>query len=109
MPVSTRATDQELQQAVDNPEQLVQRRAMADNPEQNDAIPDQHEDKDRSTDSETEEATPDELFLPDLNNTPLSEAIRRGFPWESLGDIIVECPKLDQIFEVRTLLVNPLT
>ena len=82
---------------------------MADNPEQNDAIPDQHENEDRSTDSETEEAPLGELFLPDLNNTPLSEAVTRGFIWGSSADIIVECPKLDQIFRVKTLLVNPLS
>ena len=113
MPVTTRQEgDQDFQQAVDDPEQLVQRGRMAVlQSEQHvgaDPIP-WNVDEVESTNSETDETPSRELYLPDLNNTPLSKAITRGISWGTQGEVIMECQDLMPIFGVDTLLVNPLT
>ena len=46
------------------------------------------------------------MYLPDLDNTPLSQALKNGLDWGMEDEVMVECPKLKQYFEVDTLLVQ---
>ena len=49
---------------------------------------------------------PTEMYLPDLHNTPLSQALKKGLDWGVKDEVMVECPKLKQYFWVDTLLVQ---
>ena len=51
-------------------------------------------------------AAPTEMYLPDLDNTPLSQALKKGLDWGIEDEVMVECPKLKQYFGVDTLLVQ---
>ena len=50
-----------------------------------------------------------EMYLPDLDNTPLSQALKNGLDWGVEDEVMVECPKLKQYFGVDTLLVQRTT
>ena len=49
---------------------------------------------------------PTEMYLPDLDNTPLSQALKKGLDWGVEDEVMVECPKLKQYFRVDTLLIQ---
>ena len=49
---------------------------------------------------------PTEMYLPDLDNTPLSQALKKGLDWGVEDEVMVECPKLKQYFGVDTLLIQ---
>ena len=49
---------------------------------------------------------PTEIYLPDLDNTPLSKALKNGLDWGMEDEVMVECLKLKQYFGVDTLLVQ---
>ena len=49
---------------------------------------------------------PTEMYLPDLDNIPLSQALKNGLDWGMEDEVMVECPKLKQYFGVDTLLVQ---
>ena len=51
-------------------------------------------------------AAPTEMYLPDLENTPLSQALKNGLDWGMEDEVMVECPKLKQYFGVDTLLIQ---
>ena len=51
-------------------------------------------------------SAPTEMYLPDLDNTPLSQALKNGLDWGMEDEVMVECPKLKQYFGVDTLLVQ---
>ena len=40
----------------------------------------------------------DKMYLPDLNNTPLSQALKIGLDYGVEDKVMVECPKLKQYF-----------
>ena len=64
--------------------------------------PEEHqEDKTGEEDS----TIPTEMYLPDLDNTPLSQALKNGLHWGIEDEVMVECPKLKQYFGVDNLLV----
>ena len=46
------------------------------------------------------------MYLPDLDNTPLSQALKKGLDWGMEDEVMVECPKLKQYFGVDTLLIQ---
>ena len=48
----------------------------------------------------------DEIYLPDLNNTPLSQALKNGLDYGTQDEVMIECPKLKQYFGVDTFLVQ---
>ena len=48
----------------------------------------------------------DEIYLPDLNNTPLSQALKNGLDYGMENEVMIECPKLKQYFGVDTFLVQ---
>ena len=41
-----------------------------------------------------------EMYLPDQDNTPLSQALKNGLDWGMEDEVMVECPKLKQYFGV---------
>ena len=49
---------------------------------------------------------PTEMYPLDLDNTPLSQALKKGLDWGIEDEVMVECPKLKQYFGVDTLLVQ---
>ena len=49
---------------------------------------------------------PTEMYLPYLDNTPLSQALKKGLDWGVEDEVMVECPKLKQNFRVDTLLIQ---
>ena len=51
-------------------------------------------------------AAPTEMYLTDLDNTPLSQALKKGLDWGVEDEVMVECPKLKQYFGVDTLLIQ---
>ena len=46
------------------------------------------------------------MNLPDLENTPLSQALKNGLDWGMEDKVMVECPKLKQYFRVDTFLIQ---
>ena len=59
---------------------------------------------------DTEVVTPtEEMYLPDLDNTPLSQALKDGIEFGLEDEVMVECPKLKQYFRVDTLLVQAIS
>ena len=46
------------------------------------------------------------MYLPDLDNTPLSQALKNELDWGMEDEVMVQCPKLKQYFGVDTLLVQ---
>ena len=46
------------------------------------------------------------MYLPDLDNTPLSQALKNGLDWGMEDEVRVECPKLKQYFGVDTFLIQ---
>ena len=49
---------------------------------------------------------PMEMYLPDLDNTPLSQALKNGLDRGVEDEVMVECSKLKQYFGVDTLLIQ---
>ena len=42
-----------------------------------------------------------EMFLPDLDNTPLSQALKNGLDWGVEDEVMVECPKAEAVLQGR--------
>ena len=49
---------------------------------------------------------PTEMYLPDLDNTSLSQVLKNGLDWGMEDEVMVECPKLKQYFGVDTFLIQ---
>ena len=75
-------------------------------PQHQETEEDHHEPQDEET-GDTETVIPTvEMYLPDLDNTPLRKALKNGLDWGPEDEVMVECPKLKQYFGVDTLLVQ---
>ena len=48
------------------------------------------------TDGTAAVAPTEVMYLPDLDNSPLSQALKDGFEWGLEDKLMVECPKLKQ-------------
>ena len=46
------------------------------------------------------------MYLPDLDNTPLSQALKNGLNWGMEDEVMVECLKFKQYFGVGTSLIQ---
>ena len=101
---------------LDDPEKIGRNKSrrrskrMADagnkDPQHQETEEDHHEPQDEET-GDTETVTPSvEMYLPDLDNTPLSQTLKNGLDWGLEDEVMVECPKLKQYFRVDTLLVQ---
>ena len=81
-------------------------RNMADvgnkNPQHQDPVED-HQGPQEDETRDDNRTAPTEMYLPDLDNTPLSQALRNGLDWGMEDEVMVECPKLKQYFGVDTL------
>ena len=54
--------------------------------------PEEHEDNEAGDNNNA--AAPTEMYLPDLDNTPLSQALKKGLDWGVEDEVMVECQKL---------------
>ena len=98
-------TDNTLVQ-VEDPEQILRERcrSMA---EQGREIPRETRDSDGEEYSEAEEVNTPELYVPDLDNTPLQRAIRNGMALNDTKTIYrICCPKLKKYIGMDTLTVT---
>ena len=70
--------------------------------------PQQRQPEECQEDSTGEEGTAatTEMYLPDLDNTPLSQALQNRLDWGMEDEVMVEYPKLKQYLGVETLLVQ---
>ena len=50
-----------------------------------------------------------EIYLPDLNNTQVSQTLKNGLDYGTQNEVMIECPKLKQYFEVDTFLIQRTT
>ena len=66
--------------------------------------PEEEHQEDETTDKDT--AAPTVMYLPDLDNTPLSQELKNGLDWGMEDEVMVECPKLKQYLGVDTLLIQ---
>ena len=93
---------------VEDPEQIIRerRRSMADQAEQGRGNPRDTRDSDGEEYSEAEEMNIRDLYVPDLNNTPLQRAIRNGMALNDTQTIYrIRCPKLKEYIGKDTLTV----
>ena len=81
-------------------------RSMADagNKDPQHQEPEEEHQEDETGDEDT--AAPTEMYLPDLDNTPLSQALKNGLDWGMEDEVMVECLKLKQYFGVDTFLIQ---
>ena len=93
---------------VEDPEQIIRerRRSMADQAEQGRGNPRDTRDSDGEEYSEAEEMNIRDLYVPDLNNTPLQRAIRNGMALNDTQTIYrIRCPLLKEYIGKDTLTV----
>ena len=93
---------------VEDPEQLLRERcrSMAEQAEQGRGIPRVSRDSDGEEYSEAEEVNTRDLYVPDLDNTPLQRAIRNGMALNEEQTIYrIRCPKLKEYIGKDTLTV----
>ena len=95
----------------DNPEKIGRNSNKRKNRDMADAgneDPQHRQPEEHQEDSTGEEGTTatTEMYLPDLDNTPLSQALENGLDWGVEDEVMVECLKLKQYFGVDTLLVQ---
>ena len=91
---------------VEDPEQILRerRRSMV---EQGREVPRETRDSDGKEYSEAEEVNTPELYVPDLDNTPLERAIRNGMALNDSKTIYrIRCPKLKRYIGMDTLTVT---
>ena len=97
---------------MDNPEKIGRNsnrrksRNMADagNKDPQHQKPEEEHQEDKTGDKDT--AAPTEMYLPDLDNTPFSQALKNRLDWGMEDEVMVDCPKLKQCFGVDTLLIQ---
>ena len=65
--------------------------------------PEEHQEDETGNENTT---APTEMYLPDLDNTPLSQALKNGLDWGTEDEVMIECPKLKQYFWVDTFLIH---
>ena len=93
---------------VEDPEQIIRERhrSMADQAEQGRGNPRDTRDCDGEEYSEAEEMNIRDLYVPDLNNTPLQRAIRNGMALNDAQTIYrIRCPLLKEYIGKDTLTV----
>ena len=91
---------------VEDPEQILRerRRSMVEQGREN---PRETRDSDGEEYSKAEEVNTPELYVPDLDNTPLERAIRNGMALNDSKTIYrIHCPKLKKYIGMDTLTVT---
>ena len=105
----------------DNPERMGKKKPRKKSTKMVDAetaVP-QHQDTEAEENSQptnnnetegTAAVTPtEEIYLPELDNTPLTQALKDGIEWGLEDEVMVECSKLKQYFGVDTFLVQAIS
>ena len=69
----------------------------------------EHQGPQENETGDEDRAAPTEMYLPDLDNTPLSKALKNGLAWGMEDEVMVECPKLKQYFGVDTFLIQKIS
>ena len=93
---------------VEDPEQILRerRRSMADQAEQGRGNPRETRDSDGEEYSEAEAVNIRDLYVPDLENTPLQRAIRNGMALNDTQTVYrIRCPRLKEFIAKDTLTV----
>ena len=93
---------------VEDPEQILRerRRGMAEQAEQGRGNPRVTRDSDGEEYSEAEEVNTRDLYVPDLDNTPLQTAIQNGMALNEEQTVYrIQCPKLKEYIGKDTLTV----
>ena len=113
MPTTTRSQDKPLEKAVDNPEKVLRKPTMAEQPEQpqdEEAVVPLRENEEEgawlniSTDTFV---PPPDYYLPDMENTRMSEAKNRAIKWGLTEyTYLIDCPGISKFYGESTLLVN---
>ena len=112
--LSTRSKGEaNLTNFTDDPEKIGKNRSrrksnsMADTGNKDPQHQEQGDEHQEPQDDETgDTTTTTEMYLLDLDNTPLSQALKNGLDWGMEDKVMVECPKLKQYFGVNTLLIQ---
>ena len=108
MQKATRSNADNTLVQVEDPEQIirVRRRSMAEQTEQGRENPRDTRDSEGEEYSEAEEMNIRDLYVPDLNNTPLQRAIRNGMALnDSQTTYRIRCPLLKEYIGKDTLTV----
>ena len=66
-------------------------------------------DPEENNDDKQKQDSMDKIYLPDLNNTPLSQALKNGLDYGMQDEVMIECLKLKQYFGVDTFLLQRTT
>ena len=91
---------------VEDPEQIIRHRSMADQAEQGRGNPRDTRDSDGEEYSKAEEMNIRDLYVPDLNNTPLQRAIRNRMALNDTQTVYrIRCPLLKEYIGKDTLTV----
>ena len=98
---------------MDNPEKVLRKPNMAEQPEQrtDGAVVPHHEENEEEgaqLDISVEiTPTPSDYYLPDMENTRISEARKRAIQWGPTGhNYLIDCPGIGKFYGEATLLVN---
>ena len=104
----TRSNADNMLVQVEDPEQILRERhrSMAEQAEQGRGNPRETRDSKGKEYSETEEVNIRDLYVPDLDNTPLQRAIQNGMALNDAKTIYrIRCPRLKEFIGMDTLTV----
>ena len=102
----TRSQDKQLEEFVDNPEELGQKKKtkMTETPRNDGNTGGGATENTEGTEAPTPTPT---LYLPDMKNTTLAEAKKRAIQWgPNMDEYLVECPDIEKYYGDGTLLVD---
>ena len=108
---TTRSQDKPLEKSIDNPERVLCKLNMAEQPEQPEdgaVVPHPRENEEEgawlniSTDTFI---PPPDYYLRDMENTRVSEARKRAIQWGPMT-YLIDCPGISRFYGETTLLVN---
>ena len=110
---TTRSQDKPLEKSIDNPERVLCKVNMAEAPEQQgdgavvpQPIENEEEGAQLNISMETFTPPPD-YYLPDMENTCVSEARKRAIQWGPTEyNYLIDCPGIGRFYGETTLLVN---
>ena len=111
---TTRSQDKPLEKVVDNPERVLRKPNMAEQPvrqpEEGAVVPpptEAEEEGARLNISTDTFVPPPDYYLPDMENTRVSEAKNRAIKWGSTEyTYLIDCPGISKFYGESTLLVN---
>ena len=111
---TTRSQDKPLEKVVDNPERVLHKLNMAEQPgqqpEEGAVVPPPTENEEEGARLNVSTETfvpPPDYYLPDMENTHMSEAKNRAIKWGPTEyTYLIDCPGIGRFYGESTLLVN---